>query len=89
MTANGKLMILKPDREENPTGESDQRLSSEITVHAVFHILSQTLQERTVTLRYQIDPTIRDLLIVQKDEDKIKQDHEHDRDTEKDREGVR
>ena len=75
-------MILKPIARRTPTERAG--LSAEITVHAVFHILSQTLQERTVTLRYQIDPTIRDLLIIQKDENKVKQDHEHDRDTEKD-----
>ena len=73
-----------------PDPKISQKFSppAEIAVHAVFDIVGQPLDKRTVTFGDQADPAVDNPFVIQQDKDEVEEDYKHDRDTEQDGESI-
>ena len=64
---NGQWEInnQKTYTEQNTDTQCHERLSAEVSVHAVFYIVHHTDYERPVFLRYQVGPSFGNAFVIQ------------------------
>lgn len=76
------------DAEQDTHAQRHERLSAEISVHALLHVVQQAGDEGAVFLRYQVNPAAGDAFVVQQDEDDVEQNQEDGEDAEQQADGL-